>query len=138
MTTTHNYCKATTKNGSPCRALAVSDSDYCWSHEPRLAETRHEAYRRGGHNRANIVRLRALVPPRLIPVFDLLEEAMTEVHDGTITPQQGQSMASLARAMVSVLTAGELEERVRELERQTHESGSRIGVAQSNRALSSV
>jgi hypothetical protein len=57
-------------------------------------------------------------------VFDTLEQALTEVHRGASTPGQATAMAALSRAMVSVLTAGELEERVRQLEQaaeQAHE-----------------
>jgi hypothetical protein len=51
-----------------------------------------------------------------LPIFDILEAALTEVHRGTITPGQATAMASLAKAMVSVLGAGEMEERLRDLE----------------------
>jgi len=57
-----------------------------------------------------------LVPPRLVPVYDRLEQALGQVHDDTLQPRQASAMAALARAMVAVLTSGELEERVRELE----------------------
>jgi hypothetical protein len=57
-----------------------------------------------------------LCPPRLVGVFDLLEEALSEVHDGQLDPRIAQAMSSLASAMVRVLTSGELEERVRRLE----------------------
>jgi hypothetical protein len=57
-----------------------------------------------------------LVPPRLTVVYERLEQALTEVHGGELDPKVAQAMASLARAMVNVLTAGELEERVRRLE----------------------
>lgn len=91
---------------------------HCLWHDPERAQARAEARRRGGANRAGVVRLRRLVPPRLIPVFDKLEQALSEVHDGTLKPGQAVAMAALARAMVAVLQAGELEERVRRLEEQ--------------------
>jgi hypothetical protein len=49
-------------------------------------------------------------------VYSALEAALAEVHDGRLAPQRAQAMAALARAMVQVVTAGELEERVRDLE----------------------
>ena len=39
-----------------------------------------------------------------------------KLSPGTLPPSRAQAMASLATAMVRVLTAGELEERLRELE----------------------
>jgi hypothetical protein len=86
------------------------------THEPSLAEKRAEARRKGGHASARAVRLGKLVSPRLLDAYDALEEALGEVHDGTIDPRIAMAMASLAGAMVRVLTAGELEERVRRLE----------------------
>jgi ribosomal protein S9 len=51
-----------------------------------------------------------------LPVYDKLETALSEVHEGGLKPQQASAMAALARAMVSVLTSGELEERLRDIE----------------------
>ena len=59
---------------------------------------------------------RALVPPRQVPVYDWLERVLDEVHAGYLAPSQAQATAAVARAMVTVLTSDELEQRVRELE----------------------
>ena len=109
-------CEAARKDGQPCQAPALPDSPHCWAHDPWRAEQRAEARRKGGHRSAKILRLRGLVPPRLTVVYERLEQALTEVHGGELDPKVAQAMASLARAMVNVLTAGELEERVRRLE----------------------
>ncbi len=45
-----------------------------------------------------------------------------EVHDGTLDPKVASAMAALSRAMVSVLAAGELEERVRQLEQAAEQA----------------
>ena len=81
-----------------------------------MEKKRLEARARGGKNSARAARLRRLVPPRLIPVYDRLEKALEEVHTGELESKQATAMAALARAMVAVLTSGELEERVRGLE----------------------
>lgn len=86
------------------------------AHDPALADKRREAARLGGKGKARVARLGKLVPPRLMSVYDHLEEALGEVHRGELTPQQATAMAALAGAMVRVLTSGELEERVRRLE----------------------
>ena len=49
-------------------------------------------------------------------VFDALLQALDEVHAGELEPQRANAMASVARAAVSALTAGELEQRVRDIE----------------------
>ena len=52
----------------------------------------------------------------LRPVFERLKDALVEVHQGKLDPRVATAMASLAGAMVRVLTSGELEERVWALE----------------------
>ena len=96
--------------------MVLGAGTYCFAHDPAKAAERQAARQRGGQHRANLVRLRGLVPPRLISVYDRLESALGEVHDGTLQPGQAAAMAGLARAMVAVLQAGELEERLRALE----------------------
>jgi hypothetical protein len=111
-------CHAPRRDGTPCRAAAL-DGDYCFAHSPARADQRAQARRQGGLNRANAVRLRALVLPRLIPIFDALERAIEEVHSGAVEPARVTAMATTVRALVAVLTAGELEERVRRVEEKT-------------------
>ncbi len=109
-------CESTKRNGGPCQAQALPDSPHCWAHVPGRAEQRAEARRKGGHHSAKVMRLHWLAPPRLLPIFDQLEQALGEVHAGELDPKQAQAMAALARALATLLTAGELEERVRRLE----------------------
>lgn len=108
-------CKALTKNGRPCQGRPLADG-YCRFHSATTAEAQQEARRRGGQNKAKTVRLGRLVPPRLIPIFDTLEEAMNECYSGELEPRIAQALASLAGAMVKVIAAGEMEERLRKLE----------------------
>jgi len=108
-------CVGRRRDGQPCRAPATI-GPHCIGHAPSLADKRRQGRQRGGHNKARIARLGKLVPPRLIAVYDHLEEALGEVHRGELTPQQATAMAALAGAMVKVLVSGEIEERVRRLE----------------------
>ncbi len=120
-------CSATRRDGLPCRGIAYKGG-FCMAHDPALANKRREAARLGGKGKARIARLGKLVPPRLIAVYDHLEEALGQVHKGELSPQQATAMASLAGAMVRVLTSGELEERVRRLEeRQPQARGNNRG-----------
>jgi hypothetical protein len=113
-------CAGTRKDGAPCGALALGPSGYCYTHDPERTEQRAEARRRGGRNSAKVVRLRGFLPSRLVPVYEALEAALSEVHDGELDARRANAMASLARAMATVLTAGELEERVRTLEERAN------------------
>jgi hypothetical protein len=114
--TLQRTCQATKRDGSPCRSQVLSDASFCFTHSPTRADERAEARRRGGQGRSSAARLRRLVPPRLVSVYDALEAALTDVRSGEITPQQGQAMAAIARALAAVLQAGELEQRLRDLE----------------------
>ena len=111
-------CAASRRDGRPCTSRVLCDGTYCYVHAPDREHERHEARRRGGQHRAHAARLRALMPPRLLPVFDQLETALADVLAGRLAPQQATAAAAVARALVTVLTAGELEERVRRLEQQ--------------------
>jgi hypothetical protein len=109
-------CRGTRRDGQPCTTPVLGAGGYCFAHDPARAAQRAAACRKGGYNRRTVRRLRALAPPRLADVYDQLETALGEVHDGTLRPGQAIAMAALARAMAAVLHAGELEQQVRELE----------------------
>jgi len=111
-------CQATRKDGTPCRGTATA-SGYCFAHDPASAE--HRA--KGGRNRSNAARSLRMLPERLRPIADKLAAALDEVHQGTLDPRQASAMASLAGALVRVVQAGELEERVRALETAGKDEG---------------
>lgn len=115
MTTERKRCKGMTVGGKPCRGFALADG-YCLAHSPAYRDKCDEARVRGGRNSSKAARLRGLVPPRLIGVYDRLEEALAEVHAGTLPASRATAMAAVAKAMVSVIQSGELEERIRALE----------------------
>jgi ssDNA-binding Zn-finger/Zn-ribbon topoisomerase 1 len=68
------------------------------------------------------VEIRGLVSLRRIPVFNMLEQAFTEVYTGRLDPKRAFAMAALARSMVAVLTSGDLEEKLRNLEVKVKEA----------------
>lgn len=119
-------CTATRKDGQSCRATATRDG-LCLAHSPALAEKRRAAYARGGRNKSRRTRLAKLVPPRLVPIFDVLVGALGEVHDGPLDPRRAQAMASLAGVMVRVMTTGEMESRLRKVEERVDRLGGSDG-----------
>ena len=120
--TPNQRCSATRKDGTPCRAQALADG-LCFAHSPLTADKRRAAARQGGRNHANVVRLQGLVPPRLLTVYTRLETALAEVHSGELDPRAGTAMAALGRALVAVLTSGEIEDRLRTLEAKARDRG---------------
>jgi hypothetical protein len=113
-------CRAIRKDGQPCNAFAVVNG-YCIGHSPAAAEARSK----GGRNSSNAARLAKMIPARLRPTLDLLETAIQEVHKGTLQPQRGTAMASLASAMIKVFETGVLEERLLRLEVLIKKKGGR-------------
>ena len=110
------HCQGTRSDGQPCGSPIVSDSGFCFSHDPEKAEDATKARRRGGHASSAISRTRRLAPAALRDVYSTLERALSEVHSGELSPARASAMASLARAMAHILTVGEMEERVRSIE----------------------
>lgn len=110
-------CLATRKDGTPCQGTATA-SGYCFAHDPASREARAK----GGRNRSNAARSLRMLPERLRPIADKLAAALDEVHSGVLDPRQASAMAALAGALVRVVQAGELEDRVRDLEAAAKEA----------------
>jgi len=111
-------CTAQTKDGRPCSAQAWRNGLCRW-HAPELAEERRAWRAKGGARRSNKARARkglageALMMPE---VSGLLSRAMRKVEAGTMEPGVATAMATLARALVATVEAGDVEERLAELE----------------------
>jgi hypothetical protein len=112
-------CIALRRDGEPCGGQALPTENKCWAHSDTLAEKRDAARRRGGANTAKSARLQRLMPRDLRPVFDALALALEQVHAGELDHRRATAMASVATAMVRVLSAGEFEARLRALEEET-------------------
>jgi len=48
---TSKKCQATTEKGAPCRAYAITGSDYCFHHDPARTAERRQARSKGGRAR---------------------------------------------------------------------------------------
>ena len=113
---TSQRCPATRRDGSQCSAKATVEG-WCIGHAPGAEEAR----RRGGAATSRSNRAQKLLPVRLRPIVLLLERAIFDVYQGTLDPRRGSALASLAGALVKVLSTGEIEERLRVLEKQVGE-----------------
>lgn len=109
-------CPALRRDGEPCTARATA-SGFCVGHDPQAQANRAK----GGRSTRKSERALKLLPERLRPVADLLSRGLVEVYDGDLEPRQAAAMASLAGALVRVVQAGELEERMRAIEAQIAE-----------------
>jgi len=113
-----NLCQASRKDGAPCTAPSTRGGQWCIGHDPALEETRQQARRKGGHHASNAARAAKLLPARLRPLLELLEESIQQVHSGTLQPSRAQAMASLSNSLIKVFQCSELEERLRVLEKR--------------------
>ncbi len=108
-------CKGANTAGAPCDAKPVRPSGWCYWHDPALEAERTAGRRQGGRQRANTARARKAMKGAgaVVPV---LWQALNDLAAGTLEPARGQAMASVARALVAVHEATELEERIAALE----------------------
>lgn len=119
-------CQATAANGKPCAATPRPGRSYCLWHDPEAVETRRELSRKGGQARSNRRRALAKLPDEVMSlrtVQAMLCRALRDVIDGRLEPGVGNSAATLGRAIAAIATAGDLEERVAELERAAGAAG---------------
>lgn len=113
-------CSATRSDGNPCQGAARRGSQWCFAHDPALAERRQRGAVKGGEGKRTAVRARkqfrgsSLAPA---DIHGLLSGALVKVADGEMEPGVGTALATMARALVSVQEAAVLLERVEELER---------------------
>jgi len=120
-------CKSKKVNGETCGGNAGPDG-FCFAHSPAFASKHAEASMRGGRNKSNAIRAQKLMPSRLVPVFRMMEGVLADVYNDKIVDyKKAQTIALIARALVAIFTAGELEERIRELEKKTEKEHPTLG-----------
>ncbi|MDP9355989.1 MAG: hypothetical protein M3Q71_10280 [Chloroflexota bacterium] len=111
-------CQAITKSGSPCGATPVPGAPLCAWHSPAWAEKRREWSRKGGAGRSNQVRAKKRLPAEALTLQEvqgLLGVAFKGVLAGRLEPNIGTALASIAKSMVAVAGAAEVEEQIAEL-----------------------
>jgi len=105
-------CIGTNKSGKPCSAKPLPGSDRCPWHDPAWADRRKAWSVRGGRNKSNAARAKKQLPAGVLSTDELrgvLGITIARVLRGDVEPGVGSSVASLARAYVSVTEAGAVE-----------------------------
>jgi hypothetical protein len=115
MTTT---CLAIAKSGVRCKTSVVAGSQYCYLHDPAMAERRREGARRGGANRSNKARALKHIPASFTgeELAGWLSLLFTQVIEGQVEPRIGTAAATIARTLMDVKTSTDLEQRLSQLE----------------------
>ncbi len=114
------HCPAVTRDGAACRGKQTS-SGFCIAHDPRANEWRA----RGGANHSNANRAIRLLPQRLAPLVSALEQVFAELRASSgekRTAREAAALATIAVAICKVFSAGEFEERLRDIEHRQAEA----------------
>ena len=113
-------CSGLKKNGQPCRAPKLRDSDYCLMHSPEHAEEMAEARRLGGLRRRREVAVAGAYEFNgLVTVVDLrrlLEIAALDTLGLENSIARSRTLGYLVGVAAKLLEVGELEERLAHLE----------------------
>ena len=113
-------CKATTKSGKRCKAYATDESEYCFAHDPTLAEQRVRWRRTGGSKGAKKAALEEAGGVQTSEeVKGLLGRTIELVRSGKMDPSTANSIARLCNLQLKAIRETEYEERLRQLERLT-------------------
>jgi len=108
-------CTSTTTTGARCRAYPRTGRDVCAFHDPDV--DLNAARRRGGTNRATVVRLSRSLPSTLGDLVDLVVDAAQQAHDGRMPPAQARAVAACARAGAAIYADHAVEDRLDHIER---------------------
>jgi hypothetical protein len=116
-----NKCQEVNRNGQGCEANAMTNSKFCFFHDPSKAKERAAARRAGGVQRSRRV---AVLPPDTpdrplrssSELLELLRDMMNKILRGELDPKIGYSVGYLATIQARVLAQSEMEERLAALE----------------------
>ncbi len=114
-----NQCLGTNRDGNPCSAMPDPGTTWCRWHDPDRESDRAEWRRKGGANRSNRARARKQLAGQVMSMSDMdafLCASMVKVAAGRMEPGVGSAVATLARTIVAIRTAGEIERRLEHLE----------------------
>ena len=112
-------CSAVTRDGKSCSARPRPGADRCPWHDDALSARRREWSAKGGAARSTAARVKKSLPDEALTAAEmqgLVGRVLRQVIAGEITPGIGNCVANLARALVTVREATELEGRLRSLE----------------------
>ena len=119
--TTRRTCKATCKNGQPCMNYCITDSEFCFTHDPKLATKRALARKAGGkarHGRkvGSTGDLGELRIETIEDIRQLIETTINETRSLEMSLNRARTIVSLASVALKVFDLGELAERIKALE----------------------
>ncbi|MDP9471976.1 MAG: hypothetical protein M3Q71_15145, partial [Chloroflexota bacterium] len=112
-------CMGTNRDGTPCSGQARPGRSMCAWHDPQLATERAAWRQKGGQSRSNKARARKRLPAETLSLTEVeafLSYTLKATLAGKVEPGVANAVANVARTMTTVVQAGEMEGRLRELE----------------------
>lgn len=116
-------CSHLKKDGQMCGSDALPEDEQCWFHSPNRAAERQAARAKGGRERSSVRRIKKSLPAEMGELYDRLAKALEAVEKGDMPTRRAATMATLARAMVAVLDAGQMSEKLERIEQLLIEEG---------------
>ncbi len=115
------HCHFKTKSGVRCKAWSMSDSRFCFFHNPERKTQRSKAQKRGGQNKS-----RKSLPPSTpeaiiesaVDIVRLLAATINQTRRGEIDTKIASCIGYLSSTILRAREQGELDERLAKLEQQ--------------------
>ena len=101
---TETQCPAVRSDGRRCESQILTDSGFCYPHDPRRAF--EDGYQAAQDARAQ---LKKDATARLNRIYTRLDKAMRQVERGELDPETAMAMAQLARTMCAILEMDDTE-----------------------------
>jgi hypothetical protein len=95
-------CPAVRSNGRRCESQILTDSGFCYPHDPKRAF--EDGYQAAQEARAQ---LKKDATARLNRIYGRLDKAMRQVERGELDPDTAMAMAQLAKTMCAILQMDE-------------------------------
>ena len=112
-------CKHKKSNGKKCNAYAMSGSEYCYSHNPKISKKeKKESQSRGGKNNATILN-ESLDPIEIKSskdVPDLIIDTINKVRSGELEIRIANCIGYLSGHLLKAFEQSDLEKRIEDLE----------------------
>lgn len=108
-------CKHTKENGEQCNANAMTESDYCYTHNPAISEEeRREAKARGGSNRALIISQPLPIMPINEPqdAIMLIADTISRVRAGELDIRTANCLGFLTDKLLKAFEVAKLNDKV--------------------------
>ena len=127
--TSVSICKAETSSNKPCRARAVSGSRFCFFHDPKLRQFRHNAQAKGGRKPSSATEQSPcssyVRPYEFRRHLQLHSLAVNGLLQGWLDARDCHAIAHVVESQIRAYHAGALAEAVERLERRWRDRASR-------------